>query len=66
MFDVEPFNQGDPAIVTTTLEEVDGGTKLRSSSRFPSPEALEGALSTGMTRGAIESWDRLDEVIASL
>jgi uncharacterized protein YndB with AHSA1/START domain len=66
MFDVEPFNQGDPAIVTTTLEEVDGGTKLRSSSRFPSAEALQGALSTGMTRGAIESWDRLDEVIASL
>ena len=66
MFDVEPFNQGDPAIVTTTLHEVDGGTKLRSSSRFPSAEALQGALSTGMTHGAIESWDRLDEVIASL
>ena len=66
VFDVEPFNQGDPAIVTITLEEVAGGTKLRSSSRFPSVEALEGALSTGMTGGAIESWDRLDEVIASL
>ena len=66
MFDVEPFNQGEPAIVTITLEEVDGGTKLRSSSRFPSVEGLEGALSTGMTGGAIESWDRLDEVIATL
>ena len=66
MFDVEPFNQGEPALVTTTLESVEGGTKLRSTSRFPSAEALEGALSTGMTRGAIESWDRLDEVIASL
>jgi uncharacterized protein YndB with AHSA1/START domain len=66
MFDVEPFNQGEPALVTITLEEVAGGTKLRSSSRFPSAEALEGALSTGMTGGAIESWDRLDEVIASL
>ena len=66
MFDVEPFNQGEPALVTITLEEVAGGTKLRSASRFPSAEALEGALSTGMTGGAIESWDRLDEVIASL
>jgi len=65
-FDVEPFNQLEPALVTITLEEVAGGTKLRSSSRFPSAEALEGALSTGMTGGAIESWDRLDEVIASL
>jgi uncharacterized protein YndB with AHSA1/START domain len=66
MFDVEPFNQGEPALVTVTLEEVDGGTKLRSSSRFPSAEGLEGALATGMTGGAIESWDRLDEVIAAL
>ena len=65
-FDVEPFNQLEPALVTTTLEEVEGGTKLRSSTRFPSAEALEGALATGMTGGAIESWDRLDEVIASL
>jgi hypothetical protein len=52
--------------VTVTLEEVDGGTRLRSSSRFPSVEALEGALSTGMTGGAIESWDRLAEVIAAI
>ena len=65
-FDVEPFNRGEPAIVTITLESVEGGTKLRSSSRFPTAESLEGALSTGMTGGAIESWDRLDEVIASL
>ena len=41
-------------------------TKLRSSSRFPDAESLEGALATGMTGGAIESWDRLAEVIASI
>ena len=29
--------------------------------RFPSAEALEGALATGMVGGAIESWDRLEE-----
>ena len=44
MFDVEPFNQGEPAHVTVTLETVEGGTKLTSRSRFPSAEALEGAL----------------------
>jgi uncharacterized protein YndB with AHSA1/START domain len=66
MFDVEPFNAGDPAIVTITLEPIDGRTKLTSRSRFPSAESLEGALATGMTGGAIESWDRLAEEIGSI
>ena len=61
MFDVPPFNAGEPAIVIQTLEDVDGKTKLTSRSRFPSAEALEGALATGMVGGAIESWDRLEE-----
>jgi uncharacterized protein YndB with AHSA1/START domain len=60
IFDVEPFNAG-AAVVTCTLEEIDGKTKLTSRSRFPSAESLEGALATGMVRGAIESWDRLEE-----
>jgi uncharacterized protein YndB with AHSA1/START domain len=64
-FDVEPFNQGEPAIVTQTLEDLgDGRTKLVSRSVFPSEESLQGALSMGMTRGAIESWDRLAEEVA--
>ena len=63
MFDVPPFNQGEPAIVTQTLDEVDGMTKLTSRSRFPSAEALQGAIATGMVGGAIESWDRLEEEI---
>jgi hypothetical protein len=29
-----------------------------------SEEALEAALSTGMTAGAIETWDRLDALLA--
>jgi uncharacterized protein YndB with AHSA1/START domain len=63
MFDVPPFNEGEPAIVTQTLEEVGGGTKLTSHSRFPSAEALEGALAPGLVGGAIESWDRLEEEV---
>jgi uncharacterized protein YndB with AHSA1/START domain len=66
MFDVEPFNSGDPAIVTLTLESLAGKTKLTSRSRFPSAESLEGALATGMTGGAIESWDRLAEEIGTI
>ena len=66
-FDVEPFNQGDPAIVTQTLEDLgDGRTRLVSRSVFPNEESLQGALSMGMTRGAIESWDRLAEEIATI
>jgi len=61
MFDVPPYNEGEPAIVIQTLEDIDGRTKLTSRSRFPSAEALEGALATGMVVGAIESWDRLEE-----
>jgi hypothetical protein len=62
MFDVPPYNEGEPAVVTNTLEEIDGKTKLTSRSRFPTAEGLEGALATGMVDGAIESWDRLEEV----
>ena len=67
IFDVEPFNAGGAAIVTQTLEDLGGGrTKLRSVSVFPSAEILEGALSTGMTGGAIESWDRIAEELARM
>jgi uncharacterized protein YndB with AHSA1/START domain len=66
IFDVEPFNTLAPAIVTQTLEDVGGRTKLVSRSVFPSAEVLEGAVATGMVGGAIESWDRLAEEIATI
>jgi uncharacterized protein YndB with AHSA1/START domain len=66
MFDVPPFNQGEPAIVTQTLEDLGGRTRLISRSVMPSVEALEGALATGMVAGAIESWDRMAEEIARI
>jgi uncharacterized protein YndB with AHSA1/START domain len=65
IFDVEPFN--DPAmaaIETMTLEDLGGRTKLVSRSKFPSPEVLAQALSTGMIGGALEAYDRLAEEIA--
>jgi uncharacterized protein YndB with AHSA1/START domain len=64
MLDVPPFNEGEPAIETMTLEDLGGRTKLVSRSRFPSVEVLEGALATGMIGGALESYDRLAEEIA--
>jgi uncharacterized protein YndB with AHSA1/START domain len=66
MFDVEPFNLGEPAVVTQTLEDVGGRTRLISRSRFPSEESLQGALATGMVGGAIESWNRLESEARSI
>ena len=66
MFDVPPFNQ-DPAMAaveTLTLEDLGGRTKLVSRSRFPSVEALDGALATGMISGALETYDRMAEEFA--
>lgn len=65
IYDVEPFNAGEGAVVTMVLEALDGKTKITSRSRFPSAESLESALSTGMVGGAIETWDRLAELVRS-
>ena len=51
-------------VETFTLEEVDGGTRLIARSLFGSIEEAEEAMATGMIDGAVESWDRLAEVLA--
>jgi uncharacterized protein YndB with AHSA1/START domain len=63
MFDVEGVGpQGGPE--TFTLEEVDGKTKVTSIGHFDSVESIDGALATGMVGGAIETWDRLEALLA--
>ncbi len=50
---------------TVTFEPAgDGQTNLQTISSFPSLEALEGMVNSGMQWGATESWDRLSELIA--
>jgi uncharacterized protein YndB with AHSA1/START domain len=62
MFDVEGVGpMGGPE--THILEQVGGKTKITSIGHMGSVEALEGALSTGMAEGAIETWDRLDALV---
>jgi uncharacterized protein YndB with AHSA1/START domain len=64
IYDVPPFNES-AAITTLTLEDTgDGRTKVTSRDRFPSIADLEGALSMGMTGGALETWDRLAAELA--
>jgi uncharacterized protein YndB with AHSA1/START domain len=58
IYDVPPFNEMT-AIETFTLEDLGRQTRAVNRSQFPSIEALEGALASGMIGGALESWDRL-------
>ncbi len=63
MFDVEGMGpQGGPE--TFVLEDVGGRTKVTSTSHMGSPEVVDGALGSGMVRGAIETWDRLEALLA--
>ena len=54
------------AVVTATFEESQGRTRLTLRQLFPSKEALEGALASGMERGMRVTLDQLDELVASM
>jgi uncharacterized protein YndB with AHSA1/START domain len=63
MFDVEGVGpMGGPE--TFVLEDVGGKTKVTSTGHMGSAEAIDGALETGMVKGAIETWDRLAALLA--
>lgn len=66
MFDVpEVGPQGGPE--TITFEDLGGGrTLMRAVSHMGSEEVINEALGTGMTQGAIETWDRLDALLAEV
>lgn len=60
---------GDPwpdSINIFELEEVEGGTKLNLTMQFPSKAARDSAVETGMNDGLSMSYDRLDNLLASL
>jgi uncharacterized protein YndB with AHSA1/START domain len=63
MFDVEGVGpMGGPE--THVFEDVGGKTKITSTGHMGSVETLEGALATGMVEGALETWDRLEALLA--
>ena len=53
-------------VVTATFEESQGRTRLTLRQLFPSRQALEGALKSGMERGMRVTLDQLDELVASM
>ena len=54
------------AVVTADFEEIEGRTRLTLRQLFPSKEALEGALASGMERGMRVTLDQLDALVASM
>ncbi len=62
MFDVEGIGpRGGPE--TYSFQEIDGKTKVTSIATMGSAEVIDGALASGMVKGAIETWDRLEKLL---
>jgi uncharacterized protein YndB with AHSA1/START domain len=62
MFDLEGVGPtGGPE--TYTFEDLGGRTRVIARGHMGSTDALEGALATGMVKGGIETWDRLEAVL---
>lgn len=57
---------GHVVIDSATFEESDGKTTVNVISTFATKEDRDGMLQSGMAEGANESWDRLEEVLATL
>lgn len=63
----EPMADGGEALVTVTFDEHAGEqTRMTSIERYPSKEALEAALESGMEGGMRETLDQLDALVASM
>jgi uncharacterized protein YndB with AHSA1/START domain len=60
----ERMRNAGEAVVTVTFEERQGRTHLTLHQLFPSKEALDGAIASGMERGMRETLDQLDALVA--
>jgi uncharacterized protein YndB with AHSA1/START domain len=61
----ERMRDAGEAVVTATFEEHQGRTHLVLHQLYPSKEALEGALASGMESGMRITLDQLDELVAA-
>jgi uncharacterized protein YndB with AHSA1/START domain len=66
MYDVEPFNSGDPAVNTVSFTEKEGRTLVTVTTVYPTKEVRDFVLGTGMEAGAAESYDRLAEHLTTM
>ena len=65
VYDVEGARE-HPGLVTDVFTEQSGRTTLVETMLFPSREARDGLLHSGMKTGAAETFDRLAELLAML
>ena len=61
----EEGGEGGP-VTTVTFEEKGGKTLLVMHDLYPSKEALDGAIASGSTSGACETFEQLDELLVDL
>lgn len=62
-FNYEPY-PGVTTIETLTMEALpDGKTKITTISHYPSIEALEGMIQSGMEEGSRQTWERLEKML---
>jgi uncharacterized protein YndB with AHSA1/START domain len=61
-FEFEPW-AGHVITETMTLEEMDSKTKMTTVSQFENIQDLEGMISSGMESGAVESVERMAELL---
>jgi uncharacterized protein YndB with AHSA1/START domain len=64
-FIFEPMPEHD-AVVTIVFEERNGRTTLRQTTRHKTKFGRDGHLNAGMEEGVIDSYARLDELLATL
>lgn len=55
---------GEVTLETMTLTDLGGRTRMDTHSVFPSVEARDAAVESGMSKGITQSYERLDEVLA--
>ena len=61
----QPWYPGE-ALVTNTLVERDGRTTLTCSMLYDSRETRDTVLKSGMERGVVASYNRMDDILAEL
>ncbi len=61
----DPWYEGE-ALDTTVLVEQGGKTTVTTTVRYASKEVRDAVLKSPMERGVAESYDKLDEVLASI
>ncbi|AKM82708.1 TPA: hypothetical protein DD449_00775 [Candidatus Berkelbacteria bacterium] len=65
-FNYEPIGLGHESLDTVDLSEMDGKTKLKTTSVFKTLDDLNGMIGSGMEKGVNESYERLDDLLEKM